>query len=109
MLVASIFLARDVFTMDDDVTPYADIAERIRWHRALEGLDQAEYAAKAGLKRAQLGNWESGKFRLSLDGALALRATYGLSLDFMFAGNDEALSMTLRAAWRDRPRVSASK
>jgi DNA-binding XRE family transcriptional regulator len=85
--------------------PYGDIAERIRWHRALEGMEQKEYAEKAGLKRSQLSNWESGDYRLSLDGARALRVTYGLSLDFMFEGIDDALPMTLRAAWRDRPAV----
>lgn len=91
--------------MPDVTRPYDDIAERIRWHRALMGTDQREYAEKAGLKRAQLSNWENGDFRLSLDGARALRSTYGLSLDFLFEGIDDALSMTLRAAWRDRPRV----
>jgi transcriptional regulator with XRE-family HTH domain len=88
--------------MKPDEKPFCDIAERIRWHRALEGLDQKDYAEKAGLKRAQLSNWESGDYRLSLDGARALRKTYGLSLDFMYEGIDGALPMTLRAAWRDR-------
>ena len=88
-------------TLEDK--PFGDIATRIRWHRKLEGLSQAEYAAKAGVKRAQISNWESGDYRLSLDGAIALRKTYGLSLDFMFAGIDDALPMTLRAAWRDKP------
>lgn len=83
--------------------PFSDIAERIIWHRKLEGLSQAEYAAKAGLKRNQLGNWESGSFRLSIEGAIALRRTYGLSLDFMYEGIDDALPMTLRQAWRDKP------
>jgi ribosome-binding protein aMBF1 (putative translation factor) len=85
--------------------PFGDIAERIRWHRALEGMEQKEYAQKAGLQRSQLSNWESGDYRLSLDGARALRRTYGLSLDFMFEGIDDALPMTLRVAWRDRPAV----
>lgn len=85
--------------------PFTDIAERLRWHRALEGLEQKDYAARAGLHRSQLSNWENGDYRLSLDGALALRRTYGLSLDFMFEGIDDALPMTLRVAWRDRPRV----
>ena len=95
--------------MDSTDKPFADIADRLRWHRDLEGLNQRDYAAKAGLKRAQLNNWESGFYRLSLDGALALRRTYGLSLDFMYEGNDDALPMTLRAAWRDRPEVRASR
>lgn len=94
---------------EDRIRPYEDIAERIRWHRNLLGVEQAEYAAKAGLKRQQVSNWESGAYRLSLDGARALRRTYGLSLDFMIEGIDDALPMTLRNAWRDRPSVSESK
>ena len=82
--------------------PYGDIAARIVWHRQLEGMDQKDYAKKAGLNRSQLSNWETGDYRLSLDGARALRKTYGLSLDFLFEGIDDALPMTLRAAWRDR-------
>ena len=88
--------------MDLTGKPFADIAERLRWHRALEGTDQKAYAEKAGLKRAQLSNWESGDYRVSLDGARALRKTYGLSLDFMYEGIDDALPMTLRKAWQDR-------
>lgn len=88
--------------MNSRQKPYSDIAERIRWHRALEGLTQAQYAEKIGQKRAALNNWESGDYRLSLDGAIALRKTFGLSLDFMYEGIDDALPMTLRKAWRDR-------
>ena len=89
--------------------PFADIAERLRWHRALEGLDQMQYAARAKVTRSSLNNWESGDYRLSLDGALKLRRTFGLSLDFMYEGIDDALPMTLRAAWRDSLAVKASK
>lgn len=95
--------------MDLTEKPFGDIADRIRWHRALEGLDQRDYATKIGVKRAALSNWESGDYRLSLDGALALRRTFGLSLDFMFEGIDDALPMTLRMAWRDRPAVNISR
>ena len=89
--------------MANDEKPYADIAERLVWHRNLEGLTQKQYAAKIGVKRSTLNNWESGDYRLSLDGARALRRIYGLSLDFMIEGIDDALPMTLRRAWRDRP------
>jgi len=89
--------------------PYGDIAARIRWHRAFEGLNQTEYATKAGIKRSQLSNWETGQQRVSVDGALLLRDTYGLSLDFIYAGNVDALPMNLRQALRDNPLVSASK
>lgn len=84
--------------------PFGDIAERLVWHReVVEGLTQNEYAKKVGVKRSTLNNWESGQFRLSLDGALSLRRIYGLSLDFMYEGIDDALPMTLRRAWRERP------
>ena len=83
--------------------PFGDIAARLKWHRDLEGLTQNAYAKKIGVKRATLNNWESGDYRLSLDGAIALRQTYGLSLDFMYEGIDDALPMTLRKAWQSRP------
>jgi len=94
--------------MQNDV-PFADIAARIRWHRHLEGLNQADYAKAAGIKRSQLSNWETGLQRVSVDGALALRRTFGLSLDFIYEGIADALPMTLRASWIDRPDVNASK
>lgn len=89
--------------------PFADIAERLLWHREMLGLSQEEYAVKIGKKRSAYSLWEAGSHRLSLDGALALRKTFGLSLDFMYEGIDDALPMTLRNAWIDRPRVSHSK
>lgn len=81
---------------------FGDIAFRLRWHRELVGLTQAQYAQKIGVKRAALNNWESGDYRLSLDGALRIRKVYGVSLDFMYEGVSDALDMTLRAAWSER-------
>lgn len=90
--------------------PFSEIGERIRWHRRdFEDLSQDAYALKAGLKRPQLANWETGQFRLSLDGALALRETYGLSLDFIYIGNSDALPATIRRAWMERERKTASQ
>jgi transcriptional regulator with XRE-family HTH domain len=89
--------------MENKDRPHADIAERLKWHREMMGLTQDQYAAQIGTKRAAYSLWEAGTHRLSLNGALALRERYGLSLDFMYEGIDDALSMTLRNAWRDRP------
>ncbi|WP_412550555.1 helix-turn-helix domain-containing protein [Shimia sp. MIT910701] len=86
--------------------PFADISARLRWHRALLGLTQDEYAVKANLKRAQLNNWENGNHRIGLDGARALRKTYGLSLDFIYEGDINALPMNLRNALLDKPIAS---
>lgn len=91
-----------------DIRPFAEIGERLKWHRALmEENDpgqfiQEKYAARAKLKRSQLNNWESGLYRISIDGALALSKTYGLTLDFIYLGNSESLPMTLRQAWLSR-------
>jgi DNA-binding XRE family transcriptional regulator len=92
--------------MNKENRPFTAIADRIRWHRALLALDQKSYAQRLSVTRSSLNNWESGDYRLSLDGALSMRRTFGLSLDFMFEGIDDALSMTLREAWRDRLRVN---
>lgn len=90
--------------------PYSDIGERLRWHRDLLNVDQADYVKPLlAVKRSAYSNWEAGSSRLSLNGALEIRETYGLSLDFLYAGIDDALPMTLRNAWRDSPRVNSSK
>lgn len=83
--------------------PYSDIAERLKWHRNLLGMKQDEYAKSIGAKRSALSLWEAGTHRMSLNAALDLRNKYGLSLDFMYEGIDDALPMTLRNAWRDKP------
>ena len=85
--------------------PYLDIAARIKWHRTLLGFTQEEYAKKAKLKRAQLNNWEGGSNRIGLDGARALRKTYGLTLDFIYEGIADALPMNLRNELMDNPIV----
>lgn len=93
----------DYGSMKDKLRPYEDIAERIKWHRSTIGLNQNDYAESIGVKRSAFSLWEAGTHRLSLDGALSLRSKYGLSLDFMYEGIDDALPMTLRNAWRERP------
>ena len=82
--------------------PFTEIADRIRWHRGLMGLNQVKYAENIGHARSIYSLWESGTYRVSLDGALSLRKTHGLSLDFIYEGNSDALSITLRQAWNDR-------
>ena len=83
--------------------PFIEIGDRIRWHRTLLGLSQQDYSEKLGVKRPIFSLSEAGTHRLSLNGALALRKTHGLSLDFMYEGNDDALDMTLRKAFKERP------
>lgn len=84
-------------------SPYADIAERIRWHRAYEKKNQHEYARVAGVSRSQVSNWELGTKNVSVEAALKLRDTYGLSLDFIFAGSADMLPPNMRTAWLSKP------
>ena len=87
---------------DFGLIDHAETAGRMRWHRlTCEGLTQAEYAERANLSRSQYSNWESAKQRLSLSGAMQLRKTYKLSLDFLFCGTVETLPPNLIRQWYD--------
>lgn len=88
--------------------PFGDIARRLRDARTVLELDQTAFAGRAGLKNQTYSNWESGNFRISIDGALALRETYGLSLDFIYCGNLDALPHKIAKALASSPRVKNS-
>lgn len=92
----------DSATMPDESAPFSAIGERMLWHRELHGMNQAEMAAALGVKRPIYSMWESGRARLSQDGALRIRALYGISLDFLLVGDLEAvnrLPLELRNHW----------
>ncbi len=93
---------------EDTVRPYADIAERLRIVREATGLRAYEFAERAGIKRKVYENWESGRNRISTDGAIALREAYNISLDFIFCASAEALPHKMAVAWASRPRDNAS-
>lgn len=82
---------------------YQDIAARIKWHRRLLKLNQEDYAGLINVKRSALANWEAGHKRVSLDASLVMRAKFGLSLDFIYEGIEDALPMTLRNELLDNP------
>ena len=66
-------------------------------------MNQTDYAGLLGIKRTALANWETGYNRVSLDTALVMRDKFGLSLDFIYAGIDDALPMSLRNALLENP------
>lgn len=80
--------------------PFAEIGNRLAWHRQLTGMSQKDYAATIGAKRAIYSMWESGTARVSLDAALKIEHRHGLSLDFLYLGHEETLPMALRLAWK---------
>lgn len=91
---------------DDAKHPFKEIGDRIAWLRKeVLQLDQHAFAESIQMKRARFAHWEIGSSRLSLDGAMAIRDKHGLSLDFLYYGDDGSLPMNLRNSWRDRSLV----
>lgn len=92
-----------------DTAPFRDIAERLLAAQESLGVTAKSFAEGAGLSKTQMSNWQTGQVRISLEGALALRETYGLSLDFIYFGNLDALPYRLAKELASNPRVSASQ
>jgi transcriptional regulator with XRE-family HTH domain len=71
------------------------VAGRLIWAREAFGLSQAEFARKAGIGQTTYSNWENG-FPVGLQGALQLRKTFRLSLDWIYFGDSSGLP---KAIW----------
>jgi len=89
--------------------PFTAIGQRIIAIREALGLNQSEFALRADLKKSQVSNWESGLHRPSLDACIAIRETYGLSIDFIIFGNLDALPHKVAKLLESNPRVKDSK
>lgn len=90
---------------DAQARPWAPIAARLRAIREIYEMNQRTFANGAGLNHKQYANWESGNYRISVDGARALRSKYGPTLDFIYDGIEDALPMNIRKALSERPRL----
>jgi transcriptional regulator with XRE-family HTH domain len=66
---------------------FSDISNRLRVLRHCLGMSSKEFAEAADVSPKSYSQWESGDFRLSIDGAIKLNARYGISLDYLFLGN----------------------
>ena len=88
---------------------FQDIADRLLRVRKILGLSQTEFARRAGIGVTTMNNWEGGDYRVSLNGALRLRETYGLPLDFIYCGNVDMLPNKIASDLRLIPRESHSK
>lgn len=73
------------------------VGARLRRVREILGLDQREFAGKAGLLPQTYGPFELGKRNLTLEAAKKLRKTYSLSLEFMFFGKVDDLPTRISA------------
>ena len=88
---------------------YQDIADRLIEVREILGMNQVQFARKAKLGARRLNNWETGRYRISLNGALRLRETYGLPLDFIYCGSVDMLPNKIASALASSPRDNHSR
>lgn len=74
-----------------DVASKENVAKRLKWLREYLELTQVEMAASVETTPTLYNNWERGRQRLSLEGALRINAIYGTTLDFLFLDRREDL------------------
>lgn len=64
-----------------------EIAARLKAARMAINPNQSEFARRAGLTQNRYNQYETAERPLTLDAALKLRDTYGLTLDYLFRGD----------------------
>lgn len=87
---------------------HAATANRLRAVRAFVGISQGEFAERAGIGKTTYNNYETAAQRPSLNAAIRLRETYGISLDFIYCGSLDTLPHKMAVALSSKPAVSAS-
>jgi transcriptional regulator with XRE-family HTH domain len=81
--------------MDIEIASKENVAKRLKWLRDFYDLSQVDFSKNIGVLVSQYNNWERGRQRLSLEGALKINAVYGTTLDFLFLGRRELLSQEM--------------
>lgn len=81
-----------------EVASAENVAKRLIWVREFIGLSQKEFAASIGVQPALMNNWERGRHRLSLEGALKINAVYGTTLDFLYLNRRSSLPVEMAKA-----------
>lgn len=67
------------------------IAGRLQATREALGLNQTEFCARAGVARNTYNQWEKGKGRPDIDGAIALCKAFRITLDWIYFGDPSKL------------------
>lgn len=90
-----------VDSMDDDRyegRSKAAVGARLELTRQTLGMDQATFAAGAGLNASTYNQYETGTNLPQLDKALALCDTYRITLDWIYRGEMNGLSQQVHSA-----------
>ncbi len=87
-----------------DVASAENVGKRVRWVRQYNNLTQIQFSKILGLPTsANLSNWEVGRQRLSIEGALLINQNFGTTLDFLYLGRLSSLSSDMKEALADNP------
>ena len=71
------------------------IGRRLLKTREALGLSQAEFCRQIGVQRNLYNPFEKGRRRITIDVATEIRDRYGISLDWIYCGDQRALPSDL--------------
>jgi hypothetical protein len=74
------------------------IAYRLALFTKATGLIQAEICRRSGLKENAYSQFVNGQRRLTIDAAMKLRDTFGVTLEYLYAGDMKGLPYSMGAA-----------
>ena len=77
-------------SVDMPVTPKTIGRRLLRTRQALK-LSQAEFCRQIGVERNLYNPFEKGRRRITIDVAMKIRDRYGVTLDWIYAGDPHAL------------------
>lgn len=78
-----------------------EVGVRIHFLRDLLEMNQPEFASHLGSSKQTVNQWETGRQRLSLDGARAIVDRTGYDLDFIYFGDLSGLKSAQIQTWND--------
>ena len=85
-----------MFDVEDTGDHAKDVARRLKASRAALGIeDQQVFGQSAQLEQSLYNRFETGKRLLTLQAALKLCDTYGLTLDWIYRGDPSGLPYQL--------------
>ena len=88
--------------MTESRPDYSDIGNRIVAFRRHLNMSATKFAKEHGFSKSQLGNWEAGSRRISIDAAMRLCDLYGLTLDYIYIGRLSSLPHSLAVLLSDK-------
>lgn len=88
---------------------FMDISNRLRALRSYYDMSSKDFAEQMSVPPKSYSQWESGDFRMSLDGALKMQERYGISLDFIYTGRLDTLPNKVSFALSSSPLLMISK